>query len=397
VVRSRTSSFAFKDRPRNLEEVAQTLGANLFVDGTVERHGRKLRVSAQLVSPDGRVHWTADFDRHVDDIFFIQDEISRALVSRLGLRSDVAAGQFATNLDTYEIYLQAHTLVDRRGVQNALRAAELFERAIARDPGFAPGHAGLATAHAFMSFPYRGVEFDAAYPTMRRAAVKALQLDPRLAEAHAAMGWVYAYEHDWPRAERSFQEAIRLDPSLTQAYTSYSISTLQTLEKWDDALRLLSIAARKDPLSMDVQREIGEVQLFSGRYGEAVDTLRRVTELEPDFPFVYTYLARALMLSGKIDEAAPLLEPGMPYMAKGLVMMGKRAEAERLADEWERYPFRVAIIAAILSDTNRAAAAVERVAENEPHRIGRLLIEPELAALRDHPRIAAVRKKFRLP
>src|SRR6185503_896313 len=108
---------------------------------------------------------------------------------------------------------------------------------------------------------------------------------------HAAMGWVYAYDHEWANAEKAFQESIRLNPSLTQTYTSYSISTLQPLQKYDEALRLLGLASRLDPLSLDVQREIGEVQLFGGRYAEAVETFHRVSEAEPDFPFVRAYLA----------------------------------------------------------------------------------------------------------
>jgi predicted Zn-dependent protease len=145
-----------------------------------------------------------------------------------------------------------------------------------------------------------------------------------------------------------------------------------------------------------VQREIGEVQLYSGRYAEAVETLQRVNALEPDFPFVHTYLARALMLTGRVKEAFPLLEPGVPWLALAHVMTGKRAEAERLAAEWERYPYRLAVISAALGDTERAIRALERTAASEPHRMGRLLIEPELAALRGDPRLSTLRKRFGL-
>jgi tetratricopeptide (TPR) repeat protein len=280
---------------------------------------------------------------------------------------------------------------------NAQQAAELFERAIALDPGFAPAHAGLASAYAFWSFPYRGIPFETAYPIMRPAAVKALQLDPTLAEAHAATGWVYSYEHDWANASKAFQQAISLNPCLTQTYTSYSISTLQPLRKYEEALHLLQVALRHDPLSLDVQREIGEVQLLSGRYAEAIVTLRRVSEAEPDFPFVQTYLARALIFTGSVVEALPRLEQAFPWLAQAYVMTGRRTEAEKLADEWKDYPFRLAIIAAILGDTGRAVDALERAAVGEPHRMGWLLVQPELAALRSHPRVVALRKAFSLP
>jgi TolB-like protein/tetratricopeptide (TPR) repeat protein/tRNA A-37 threonylcarbamoyl transferase component Bud32 len=399
-VRSRTSSFAFKDRPRDLQHIAEQLGVNLIVDGAVQRDGNRLRIDVRLVQVEGDILlWTDRFDRELTAVFSIQDQISRGIVNRLGLRSVSGERRYVTNLDAYELYLQAHALVDRRGIPNAVKAADLFQRAISRDPGFARAHAGLANAYAFMSFPYRGVPFETAYPIMRPAALKALQLDPLLAEAHAAMGWVYSYEHDWVNAERAFQRSIALNPSLTQAYTSYSVSTLQPLEKYEEALRLLQVASQHDPLSLDVQREIGEVQLFSGRYAEAVETFARVTDLDPDFPFARSYLARALILSGRVNEALPLLEPGMPFLGLGraYVMTGRRAEAEKLATEWEGYPYRVAVIAAALGDTERAIEALERTGLSEPHRIGRLLIEPELAPLHRDPRVAAIRKKFGLP
>jgi predicted Zn-dependent protease len=213
------------------------------------------------------------------------------------------------------------------------------------------------------------------------------------------MGWVYSYEHDWTNAERAFQQAIGLNPSLTQSYTSYSISTLQPLRKYDEALRLLREAARYDPLSLDVQREIGQVHLFSGRYAEAVDAFRSVVEVEPDFPFAQAFLAKSLAFAGKAEEAiAPLeLDRGSPWLAYAYVATGRRAEAEKLAAEFSAHPYRLTVISAALGDTRRATEALEQAALSEPHRVGRLLIEPELAALRTHPRVAAVRKKFGLP
>ncbi len=327
-----------------------------------------------------------------------QGEDSPAIAGRLGLTPGVGQPP-ASDVGAHELYLQARALVDRRGIPNALKAAELFERAIDVDPGFARAHAGRATAYAFASFPFRGIDFEAAYPIMRAAALQALQLDPGLAEAHAAMGWVRAYERDWVNAEKAFEHAIRLDQRLTSAYTSYSVSTLQPQEKFDHALHLLQQALRHDPLSLDVQREIGEVLLYSGRYAEAVEAFQRLAQIEPEFPFVRSYLARALTLTDRADEALRVLDPGLPFLGLGqaYVRLGRRAEAERLVIEWQRYPFGLAIAAAALGDTERALEALEHAAVSEPHRMGRLLIEPEVAALRGNPRVMALRKRFGLP
>ena len=214
------------------------------------------------------------------------------------------------------------------------------------------------------------------------------------------MGWVYAFERDWANAQQSFQESLRLNPSLTQTYTSYSVSTLQPLQKFDYALQLLQAARQHDPLSLDVSREIGEVQLFSGRYADAVATLEGIIEIQPDNPFVQTYLAKALAFAGRPGEALPrleLMEVTSPWLAYIYVATGRRAKAEKVANDMAPYPYRLAVTSAAIGDTTRAVEALERATVSEPHRIGRLLIEPEMSSVRNHPRAVAVRNAFNLP
>jgi tetratricopeptide (TPR) repeat protein len=292
--------------------------------------------------------------------------------------------------------LKARALVDRRGVVNAQTAADLFGQVIAKDSAFAPAHAGLANAYALMSTPYEGIPFETAYPIMRPAAVKALELDPLLAEAHAAMGWVYAYERDWVNAEKAFQRAIELNASLTQIYTSYSISTLEPQGKHDDALRLLQTAARHDPLSLDVQREIGRLQFSAGRYQEAIETFRRVHGIDPNFPFVTMYFARALMMAGRLSEASSLEKTEPMAMALLYVRTGHRAQAQKLVAVMGD-PYTKAVVYAAMADEKRTFEALERVANGAPQRLGRLLMQPELRVLRGDPRVVALRKKFDLP
>jgi tetratricopeptide (TPR) repeat protein len=232
---------------------------------------------------------------------------------------------------------------------------------------------------------------------MRPAAVKALQIDPQLADAHTAMGWVYAFENKWDNAENAFRQAIRLNPSLTQAYTAYSITTLQPLQRSDEALQLLDVALHYDPLSLDVLREIGDVQLNAGRYAEAVDAFQRIRVVEPDFPWLRTLLARALIFAGQAEEALPLWEPRAIWPVQFYLRMGKRVEAEKHAAETATIPYRVVMLAASLGDTNRALEALQQVVVREPHRIGYLLIQPEVAPLRTHPRVVALRKSLNLP
>jgi tetratricopeptide (TPR) repeat protein len=248
---------------------------------------------------------------------------------------------------------------------------------------------------------FRGIVGSRANARSWRYKVTASSRPPALANERfagfTAVGWSHAYEREWTRADQSFREAVRLGPGVTTSYTSYSLGLLTPHHRFDEALQLLGDALQHDPASLNVQREIGEVQLLSGRYGEAVETLRRVDEADPDFPFVQTFLARAYSYSGNVLEALPRLDQGFPWLARVYVMLGRRAEAERMAVEWQAYPFRLCIIAAALGEADMAADAVERAAGTEPHRIGWLLAQPEMQPVREHTRVVAVRHALGLP
>jgi serine/threonine-protein kinase len=402
-VRSRTSSFAFKGKPRNLREVGQQLGVNLVVDGSVMRSGSKLRINAQLIQIAGDVPlWSDRFDRELRDVFAIQDEISRAIVDKLRLTLGRGQRRYDTNLEAYELYLKGRALVARRGTSNAQKAAELFEQVVERDPAFAPAYAGLVDAYAFMSMEIQGIPSETALSRMRPAAVKAIELDPLLAEAHAAMGLLHSRERDWENAQKSFQRAIELNASLTRTYTNYVTSTLIPLGKVDEAAQLLEEALRTDPLSLDVRRELAMVQIMAGRYEEAIANLQRVRAVDPDFPFAVMFLARALAFAGRLPEALRVWETGKAqpgaefWMAHAYVMAGRRAEVEKIAAATD-HPLRLAIIFSALGDDDRALLALDRAADILPQRVGLIMMYPEMASLRGDPRFAAIRRKLGLP
>jgi adenylate cyclase len=192
-VRSRTSSFAFKDKPRNLREVGDQLGATLVLEGSVLGTSTRKRITAQLVEvADDVPLWAGQFDRDIQssgDVFVVLDEISRAIVNRLRLTLGRGQRRYDLDLDTYELYLKGRAPAARKDVPSLEEAAGLFEQVIVKDPAFAPAHAGLANAYALMSEPTSSqLPFETAHAILRPAAIKARELDPLLAEAHAAMG-----------------------------------------------------------------------------------------------------------------------------------------------------------------------------------------------------------------
>ncbi len=198
---------------------------------------------------------------------------------------------------------------------------------------------------------------------MGPAAETALQLDPLLAEAHAAMGLLYSRKLDWQKAEESFRRAIDLNPSLTHIYASYSISTLIPLGKLAEAEQHLRRALQSDPLSLSLQRELAWLQFITGRYEEAIDSLEHIRAVDPNFSSVDIRLARALTFAGRPLEALRVLEtrraePGVQHwMAHAYVLAGRRAEVERLAAAHD-HPFRLAVIYAALGDNRSRVRGV---------------------------------------
>ena len=412
-VRSRTSSFAFKNNRGNLRDVAARLDVTFVLDGSIRRSGDRLQVDVQLLQAStGVALWSQSFDSDLGDVFAVRNRITQRIVEQLGVKGAVSRRGYDLSPDAYGRYLTARALVSRRLVLGPQKAIEYFQEVIAMAPDFAPAYAGIADAYAHMSLPtYPGMPVSKAQGLMRTAALKALELDPDLAEAHAAMGIVSARDLDWPTSQREFQEAIALNPSLSQVYTNYSFFTLRPLRKFDEAEQLLTIALKSDPLSLDVWREMGQLYFTVGRYAEAIDLLQRVRAVDPEFPAADVVLARALACAGRVNEAlalyesmksktpaVPRLPEGVPqYQAYAYVKAGRRSDAERLAAENDQYAYRATIIYAALGDVDRAFEALGRTAEHEPQRIPLLLTWPEMASLRRDPRFAAMQKRFGLP
>ena len=419
MVRSRFSSFSFRGPQRDLRAVAERLDADLVVTGSVSRTDDRLRVNVELVDlATDRQLWANRFERQLDsasDVFVVVDEIARRVVDELRLSLGAGHRRYDVDLEAYEKYLRARDLVDRRGLVGPQQALPLLEDLVTEDATFAPAHAALSDAHAFLSLaPYQsGISSAAGLERMRRAATRAVDLDPMLAEAHAAMGAVLASDLDWSRAEESFERALALDRTLSSVYSSYSLWVLRPLRRFEQAERLLETALANDPLSLDLEREIAALLFTAGRHGEAIERLERVRSIDPDFPSVVKYLGRALVLAGRAEEGLVLLgrdapafrryspQPGSPlfnpeFRCHALMRLGRRAEAERAAVEARGFPQREVIASACLGDLDGAFGAIERMMELEPQRVPILLTFPELETLSRDPRLAELRKRLKL-
>jgi TolB-like protein len=398
-VRSRTSSFVFKNASRNLGEVAKQLGVDFIVEGSVLREGRRLRINAQLVRvADDFMLWSGRFDRELTDIFAIQDEISRGVVNNLRLRLGHTRRRYETSIEAYDLYLQALAL-RVQGPRGIARGIGTFEQAIAKDPSFAPAYAGLGSAYAV-----RSIQFPVDHPPdelqkMRAAAEKAIELDPLLADAHEALGLVYSRYGQWEQAEKSFRYAIQLDPNRSITYTEFALYLLRVLGRNNEAIQLLRIAERADPLSPEVQSAMGFLLIAAGRFNEAAEHCHKMSAGDGRKK---TCTARVRLGQGNLSEAIQLLfdEDDNParrgFLGYAYARAGRRDEAEKMAAA-SGYANEKALIFAGLGDKERTLEALDQMAIVGPQRIGIYLNVPELSLLRGDPRLKAFRKKVGLP
>ena len=395
--RSRTSSFAFKGKPRNVREAGQELAADYILEGSVLRAGQQLRIDAQLIRVRDDVPiWSGKFDREATDVFAIQDEISRGIVNSLRLKLGRGRRRYETSVEAYDSYLRARKLM-QGGFPGKFQSIGLFEEAIAKDTSFAPAYAGLASAYVSTSavFESQG-HFEDLKGKMRAAAERAIQLDPLLAEAHAALAMAYARDGQWEQSERSFRHAIELDPSRSASYDDFAMFLLLVLGRSEEALHQLRVAERFDPLSPEVQTSLVYVLLSGGHFDEAASYAEK---LPADHRPKIESLGRARLWQGRIGEAIQVLATvgNRGYLGYAYAKAGRREDAEKVAADIAPNPFNQALVFAGLGDRDRTLDALERMDILGPVRIGRALTYPEFAFVRDDPRIKALRKRVGLP
>ena len=405
-VRSQTSSFGFKGKPRNVREAGKQLDADYILEGSVLRSGQQLRINVQFIRVrDDFPLWSGKFDRELTGVFTIQDEISRGIVNNLRLKLGRGRRRYETSPEAYDLYLRARSLQNRRGLSGYEPSIDLFKEAIAKDSSFAPAYAGLAAAHAARSSYFR---FDVAeeLTKMRGAAEKAIQMDPLLAEAHDALGMAYTRDGQWEQAEKSFRRAIELDPSRSESHRHFATFLLMPLGRIEESLRQLRSAEKADPLSPAVRFYLAYVLLSAGRYDEAAGQC----EKQPtDFEGKALLLGRARLGQGRTQEAIQILETALHQGVKpgsevsgqlgyAYARAGRREDAEKLAVAISsRNPFNQALIFAGLGDKDRTLEALDRAATVGPFRMGTALTWPELSLLHGDPRVKALRKKVGLP
>jgi serine/threonine-protein kinase len=420
-VASRTSAFAFKGRNVDVREIGERLRVATVVEGSVRKAGNRIRITAQLVSArDGYHLWSGEFERTIDDVFRLQDELSRAVVMALPISGASGAGRLVQpptpSIEAYTSYLRGRYYALRRTPEDFRRAIEHFDRAVHLDPEYSLAHAGLAECHALSSFEEFGgaVAPRDAMPRARACAARALELDPSLPEAHLWGGAIaLLYDYEWDAAESGFRRAIELRPSLALAHTWYGVF-LFAMRRFDEAIARVRHAVGLDPMALTLQIVLAHALYCAGRYDESVAQLRAVLEVQPDVARVYERLARVLLTAGRPDEARQVVEEGLARLgpvppiplihAMLEARTGARDEALRMLAEMERlretrYVSEVwsAAIYRDLGMWDESVACFERAYASRAGYVVFIASEPSWAILLEDPRFRALAEQLKLP
>jgi serine/threonine-protein kinase len=310
------SAAQLRGREHDIQAIGEQLNVHAVLMGSVRKAGDRVRIAARLVeTATGYYLWSETYDRWIQDLFAIQEEIARSIAQTLSRtlaerRAPAVAGRQPGNLEAYTLYLKGRYFWNSRTPEGLRKGIECFELAIAADESSALAHAGLADAFCLLA-DYGLMHPSEAMPRARSAALKALDLDPRSAEAHASYALIRSlYDREWEEAEVFYRRALELNPSYATAHHWFAVDYLGMQGRFDEASREIEAARQLDPLSMIILEGKPYLLMLAHRYDEAVDLCRELTRLDPAYYKFYTAMGRAYTQKGDYAEAVAMLQKG---------------------------------------------------------------------------------------
>jgi TolB-like protein/DNA-binding winged helix-turn-helix (wHTH) protein/tetratricopeptide (TPR) repeat protein len=348
---SRTSAMRYKTANKPATVIASELGVNAIVEGSVLREGNRVRVTVQLIGVPSDTHlWAKTYERELDTVLALQREVARSIAEAVHLTVGGGDRRTTRAVDpkVYELYLRGRHLLNRRSEADLQKALEYFALVIEHDPTYAPAHAATAAAWEAMSDWNNFVAPREGLPKAKAAALRALELDESLAEAHVRLAFVNeAYEWRLPEAERGYQRALELDPNDADAYEHYALY-LSRVARNEEAVEMGRRAQQLDPLSLSVNVQYGTRLLDNGRVAEALTHLERTIELDPNYFDTYVHLSHVYeVLRRPADQVAAARRGtevsgraahALQALARAYAVSGNQVEAMKVLDELHQRP-----------------------------------------------------------
>ena len=405
----RATAIPGRNGQEQIAEIGRQLGAQYVLQGSVRRGSDRLRVTAELIQTRDQTHaWSRQYDRELTNLLVLQGEIAQEIADEIQLtlgdrHRPITADRkpaLSPSYEAYDLYLKGRYFWNKRTKDGFLHAADYFEQSIAKDPNYAKPYAGLADTFALMS-TWTFVSANEFIPKARAAALRALQLDDGLAEAHTTLALIAQdYDYDWQTAEKEYRRAIQLDPQYPTAHQWYA-ECLSLQGRFDEALAESGRARQLDPLSLIIATDHGAILYFSRQYDRAIEQFRLVQAMEPNFPRA-SMVALAYAQKGMFPEAlqeAGKWSHGDGVPAWGLQAfvysrMGQPLRAERAFENWRHWekmhPLPVSSTSVMpyiaLGRTDEAIALLQRAYSEHSNAIIEIKVAPFYDPLRDDPR-----------
>jgi TolB-like protein/Tfp pilus assembly protein PilF len=409
-VAARTSAFAFKGKNEDIRVIGRRLNVGAVVEGSVRKSGDRLRVTAQLVRvADGFHIWSESYDRQMDDVFAIQDEIAHATVAALKVRLTSTAPLVkrpTTDLRAYELYLLGRHFANQRTGEGVRKAIRYFEESLQADPNYALAHVGLADSYMLLWY-YRHESREEALPRAEAAVTRALALDESSGEAHVSLANFRVQEWKWDEAEREFHRGLQLSPGYSTAHHWYSWF-LYIVGRTEEGLVEIQKALELDPLSPIINRTMGDDYLGIGDYATAIEPLQKTLELNPDDPLARSGLTVAYLEQGMEPEifecfpgqgSRPEIQTELrnAYRAGGVeeyYRKGLELRIEETQKDCTDLPYVAARMLARLGEADRMLACLQE--EVDERRVLTILGDQVYKPYRSDPRFVAILKQMGL-
>jgi len=418
-VAARTSSFHFKDKNIDLKEVGEKLKVKTVLEGSIRKQGNMIRVTAQLINVEDGFHlWSEKYDRQLDDIFAIQDEIALSITEKLkvsllnGDREQIKK-TYTQDTDAYQLYLQGRYFWRQRSQESLETSIHYFQKAIDKDPNYALAWVGLADSYNLLAEYGSGKRAEAA-PRAKAAVMKALEIDDQLAEAHVSYASLLMFDDwDWINSEKEFKKGVDKNPNYATARHWYA-ERLMYVGNFDKALEEISIAADLDPVSPAILKDKGMILYYNRQYDKAIQWAKAALELQSDFPAGHRLLYLCYEGKKMFDEAIKENERwgeliGNPnktamFLARLYADSGRQEEAKKIVEGLSASEIKdlndyraIALVYTALGEIDKALELLEKSYNAHELAFCTIRIDPKLDPLRFDPRFEELIKRMNFP
>jgi TolB-like protein/DNA-binding winged helix-turn-helix (wHTH) protein/Flp pilus assembly protein TadD len=413
---SRTSVMTYKHVRKPLPLIARELNVDAVVEGTVLRSGNKVRITAQLIEASSDKHlWSQSYEGELRDALALQNRVAKAIADQIQINLNPQEQAALKNVkvvnpQAYESYLKGRYFWNKRTADGLKAALTYFNQAIDQDPKYAPAYSGLADTYALLAdWEYGVMTPKEALPKARAAAIKALELDDTLGEAHNSLAFCLdVFDWDFDSAGREYRRAIELNPGYATAHQWYA-SHLIVLGRNDEAIAELRKAESLDPLSLIISADLADFLIISHAYDESIRESRKTIEMDPNFALAHNQLGQAYLQKQMDDQAVAELQKAvqlsgnsptcMANLARAYVAFGKRSEAAKLLGDLEKRSTsaysnasEIAVIYVALGDADQAMTWLEKSYEDRFN--PSVLLRPGFDPLRSDPRFESLLRRI---